>query len=524
MKNNNMFYNMSSFKFFHRQIKPLDIDKAFIKLIETEEQKQKEKKDNSSKEEISTINKKTINKANTQNNSPVYPKELNRIYNSTQYDDKITKNICLDLLFQKNSLEKIKKIRDLFIEFDTDKSRTLDQNELYLMFNLNKIPIKYDEIKELFGFSHKMKFISFYDFIKLTVNEEFSRKFRNFIMNKVKDRIKDGDVCPNDFNEMLTHLCEFGKISDKAKKDGNIKYVKNHGPHIPKYLLNSENFRKRYHINKSIDLSQNNNIIKRNSFLSEEKTSKQIKDNILTEPNNENNLILNLNENSEKNINTNIIDNNKDNKNEKKFLSLFEKEKEVKSIIELSNKKLFRIKQNCKKIILKDKIFQDKQKLSKSIDIINNINSDIANNFISFYPTENIFKNVKNNKILSFSFNNNKEHIPILRNNYNTKNNLLKEEQKKYTRNKFFDKQYKHNRFKLFKTGKYFQTTNPLNLSYKFIEEQENNHLLPEFNLKLFPIINPQNKSKKIKYNSFNNKKDLESTIFPTTQNSNLEY
>ena len=44
MKNKRRIYNINTFSFYRRHVKPIDLDKAFIKLIETEEKKINEKK------------------------------------------------------------------------------------------------------------------------------------------------------------------------------------------------------------------------------------------------------------------------------------------------------------------------------------------------------------------------------------------------------------------------------------------------------------------------------------------------
>jgi DNA-directed RNA polymerase subunit F len=127
------------------------------------------------------------------------------------------KNLNLNLIFPKISIERIMRIRDLFLEFDYDKNRTFDQDEVYSIFVMSNIPIKYEEVKELFGYSKKRKFISFSEFINLTINDKFSTKFKNLIMDKVRHRTKEGDICPNDFNDMLAYLSEFGKLSNDVK-------------------------------------------------------------------------------------------------------------------------------------------------------------------------------------------------------------------------------------------------------------------------------------------------------------------
>ena len=54
--------------------------------------------------------------------------------------------IGTEFLFQKKTLEKIYKMRDIFLQFDEDRSRTLEITELFTMFNSNEIPVTKNEL------------------------------------------------------------------------------------------------------------------------------------------------------------------------------------------------------------------------------------------------------------------------------------------------------------------------------------------------------------------------------------------
>ena len=60
------------------------------------------------------------------------------------------KKLKPELLFQKETLEKIYKMMDIFLQFDEDRSRTLEITELHTMFNTNGIPVTKDELVEIF--------------------------------------------------------------------------------------------------------------------------------------------------------------------------------------------------------------------------------------------------------------------------------------------------------------------------------------------------------------------------------------
>ena len=368
MKNNPKIFNINTFNFYRRYVKPSELDKIFIKLIENEEKKMIVKKDISEK--------KKINSPKSNNNSKNSNKK-----NNNEYDSEKTKNINLNLIFPKISLERIKKIRDLFLEFDADKSRTFDQDEIQLMFNMNKIPITSEEVKELFGFTNSKKDINFKEFIQLTVNEHFSNKFKKLIMEKIRYRTHKGDICPNDFNDMLSHLCEFGKISKNLKTKAKEEHMK--------YPAENEK-----NVSKSYEPSQTKSLSPRKSLFSE--------------------IIQNLNENKikEKNFDFN---NEKDINKIRYNPNLFQKETEFNNFTEISNKKLLRFSRYLDKTNIRDKILQKKERLVNSLKTININNSDIANNYISYYPIEKIFKKGKNNTILSFSFKKNNQNISSIK-------------------------------------------------------------------------------------------------------------
>ena len=243
---NNGVYNINTFEFYRRQIKQEDLDRAFIKLIEDQE------KINAEKEKMAN------------NESTEIPMKLPEIRKRNKDGEK---NINLNLIYPKISIERIMRIRDLFLEFDYDKNRTFDQDEVYSIFVMSNIPIKYEEVKELFGYSSKKKFLSFSEFINLTINERFSMRFRKLIMDKIRYRTKEGDICPNDFNDMLAYLSEFGKLSSEVKSQIREKNMLN--------LSSSKNTN--LNLNKKEDEKNNENKEKENELpMLRTETSKKI--------------------------------------------------------------------------------------------------------------------------------------------------------------------------------------------------------------------------------------------------------
>ena len=357
---NNGVYNINTFDFYRRQIKQSDLDRAFIKLIEDQE------KINAEKEKMAN------------NESTEIPMKLPEIRKRNKDGEK---NINLNLIYPKISIERIMRIRDLFLEFDYDKNRTFDQDEVYSIFIMSNIPIKYEEVKELFGYSKKRKFISFSEFINLTINDAFSTKFKNLIMDKVRYRTKEGDICPNDFNDMLAYLSEFGKLSSEVKSQIREKNMLN--------LSSSKNTN--LNLNKKEDEKNNENKEKENELpMLRTETSKKIDE--------EMKLINNRNPN------------------------LKNKEFEFKNFMEINSQKLLRFRDYFKKANVRDKILKRKQNVAKSVRTIDSMYPDLAKNYICYFPTENSFKRIKDSSDLSFISRKNRKRYNTIHTDTNPNN------------------------------------------------------------------------------------------------------
>ena len=361
---NNGVYNINTFDFYRRQIKQSDLDRAFIKLIEDEEKKNQEKEKLAKKE------------------TDEVPLKLPEIKKRNRDGEK---NLNLNLIFPKISIERIMRIRDLFLEFDYDKNRTFDQDEVYSIFVMSNIPIKYEEVKELFGYNKKRKFISFSEFINLTINDKFSTKFKNLIMDKIRYRTKEGDICPNDFNDMLAYLSEFGKLSNEVKSEIREKNMNN--------LSTSKNVS-----------DTNNNEDEKNKEINEDKELPMIKSETesFKKFEDENKLINNRNPN------------------------LKNKEFEFKNFMEINSQKLLRFKEYFIKSNIHDKILKRKRKVSKSVNIIDNFYPNLAKNYISYFPTENSFKRMKDNSDLTFISRKNRKRYNTIHTDSNQNNDSIK--------------------------------------------------------------------------------------------------
>ena len=367
---NKIFYNTSYFKFFRRQIKPIEMEKEFINLI------------NSKNENNYPITERNV-----------YPKE---------------KKINLDIFFQKHSIDLIKKIVDLFVEFDKDKSNSFDRFEFFKMFNINKIPIKMDEIIYLFKFNAQKKTISFFELINLTFNPDFDLRYKE-VISKIKPRLELGIICPNDFSEMLSHLCEFGKLSADAKK------IRKSISKPKKIELNSLINNNNKHYIKSKTKDEINNI----------KTITKIGKNII------NKISFNINkEDYLKKSSKKLIYNRNRNKNIMesftdpelfKTINKFKEEENYmvnnyKTILEIAKKKLIRNELLFKNINYRNKYEKSKKNLAKSIDTLYKINPNINNTYISYNPLKQKFINLNTGNDYDFKIINNYKS-KILKNN-----------------------------------------------------------------------------------------------------------
>ena len=473
----NKIYNINTFNFYRRQVKPEDLDRAFIKLIEEGEEKLKAEKETSIEKDKSNIYNKNINKETN---------DSSNILNNTENNPRHSKNLRLDLIFPKMSIERIMKIRDLFLEFDADKNRTFDQDEILIMFNMNKIPITLEEVIDLFGFSKKKKFLSFFEFIQLTINEEFSNKFKKLIMEKIRYRTSKTDICPNDFSDMLSHLCEFAKLSPELKdktREGQKDYITKMSQSIVELSL-------RDGIRKAST--------KRKSIMGD--------------------IVKSLNEKSVNAKHINFTNENDINKLREK-LNIIKKEKEFKNFMEISNKKFLRFKEFLAKTNIRDKILQKKQKLSKSLKTLSNLNSDLGNNYICYFPTENNLRNITTNKLVSYSVKKNKSKLPPIR--YNSTERQLTEK-KKVKRNLYFNNKINKNNFikllkKNIKSKSKKQRIEEEKLKEKEREkEKEYASIIESFTLNSLnlPLID-QFSNTKFKY--FNNKERYSENTFVTT-------
>lgn len=133
------------------------------------------------------------------------------------------KQLKPELLFQKSTLDKIYQLRDIFLEFDEDRSRTLEISELFKMFNSNGIPVSKDELIDLFTWKTEEKKqiweykLTFLDFVEFSLSDVCEVKFRE-LMKKIKQRMNQQVYFPMTLKQSLEYIFNKGKINTNIKK------------------------------------------------------------------------------------------------------------------------------------------------------------------------------------------------------------------------------------------------------------------------------------------------------------------
>ena len=152
----------------------------------------------------------------------------------------LKKKIKPEYLFSPLVLEKIYKLRDIFLHFDKDRSRTLEISELCAMFNSNNIPITKNELIDLFTLQGEQKRkswqykLTFLDFVKFCLDEQCQEKYR-ILITKIKQRSKKTLHIPLSLQQTLEYISNqtqiqrcYNKIHKGIKKIEKIKVSKKH--------------------------------------------------------------------------------------------------------------------------------------------------------------------------------------------------------------------------------------------------------------------------------------------------------
>ena len=177
------------------------------------------------------------------------------------------------------TFEKIKKLRDIFLEFDVNRNNEMSLDELALMFNQNDIKTNEDELAKLFFKNKKYKkkdyfklYLNFYQFLKFSLSQEhefrlFMRKIKSKYDKENKDNKNYSKYLPMNLNLLLDYFISKSKEKsslDKINKAIKImdKSIKNLENLDVKKSENAKNFQpeKSDNDNPNLSNSKENNI------------------------------------------------------------------------------------------------------------------------------------------------------------------------------------------------------------------------------------------------------------------------
>ena len=175
-------------------------------------------------------------KTSSRNNNNNSSNSSNSVFNINSNNNTVCKRkLKPEKLFHASILEKIYQLRDIFLHFDKDRSRTLEISELCSMFNSNKIPITKNELIDLFthpGEQRRKSWqykVTFLDFVEFCLNEQCQHKYRT-LMTKIKNRTKNKVYIPMSLQQTLEYIYNetkiqscFNKIQKGIKKIEQVK-------------------------------------------------------------------------------------------------------------------------------------------------------------------------------------------------------------------------------------------------------------------------------------------------------------
>ena len=158
-------------------------------------------------------------------------------------------NINPKYFFDKETFEKILKLKKIFLEFDEDGSRKMELDEMLTMFNQNRINADINELVNLFFKNQKFKekdvmklYLDFYQFMEFAINQE--QAFRDF-MREIKEKYKKDKNWKDDHNTYLP--MNFNLVLDyfiiKGKERSAIEVIENSITAMDK-VLNSDKKKK----------------------------------------------------------------------------------------------------------------------------------------------------------------------------------------------------------------------------------------------------------------------------------------
>ena len=192
-----------------------------------------------------SILEKSINTLLPDNGKPVIPDDeteeeknhrmLMEFLESLKPENEKEKNVNINpkYFFDKETFEKILKLKKIFLEFDEDGSRKMELDEMLTMFNQNHINADIKDLVNLFFKDQKFKekdvmklYLDFYQFMEFAINKE--QAFRDF-MREIKEKYKRNKKWKDDHNTYLP--MNFNLVLDyfiiKGKERSAIEVIEN---------------------------------------------------------------------------------------------------------------------------------------------------------------------------------------------------------------------------------------------------------------------------------------------------------
>ena len=277
--------------------------------------------------------------------------------------------------YDESTFEKIKQLKDIFLEFDKNGNNKMGIDELVTMFNENNIKANEEDLVKLFFKNKKIKkkeyfklYLTFYQFLNFALhNDEEFRKFMRKLKIKCKEEIKKNNNLEYEslYFPMNLNLL-FDYFISRTKEISSMKKIKGAIDSINKVVTNIEK------INFNEDSFKNLNIEKI------EKTKKL----------NNHNLNLDLNEDLD------LLENID-------FSALFDEFKNLFTVNKLEDFEKV-VKSNKRK-----KIKNELKTITKDF-IINKKKKKFSSDFMDI-------KNIKNNLLFNYEVNkDNKDNIPLI--------------------------------------------------------------------------------------------------------------
>ena len=161
--------------------------------------------------------------------------------------------------YDETTFEKIKQLKDIFLEFDKNGNNKMGIDELVTMFNENNIKANEEDLVKLFFKNKKIKkkeyfklYLTFYQFLNFALhNDEEFRKFMRKLKIKCKEEMKKNNnleyeslYFPMNLNLLFDYFISRTKeISSMKKIKGAIDSINKVVTNIEKINFNEDSFK-----------------------------------------------------------------------------------------------------------------------------------------------------------------------------------------------------------------------------------------------------------------------------------------